>query len=40
MRKLGADAGGDRSQTVEAVDQVIPEVKSEGWRFDRPARRG
>ncbi|WP_461188515.1 polysaccharide deacetylase family protein [Arthrobacter sp. Z4-13] len=34
------DGGGDRSQTVEAVDQIIPELKSEGWRFDRPARRG
>lgn len=34
------DGGGDRSQTVEAVDQIIPELKSDGWRFDRPARRG
>lgn len=34
------DGGGDRSQTVEAVDQIIPELKSEGWRFDMPARRG
>lgn len=34
------DGGGDRSQTVEAVDQIIPELKSEGWRFDKPARRG
>ena len=34
------DGGGDRSQTVEAVDQIIPELKSGGWRFDRPARRG
>ncbi|TLM83323.1 polysaccharide deacetylase family protein [Pseudarthrobacter sp. NamE2] len=34
------DGGGDRTQTVEAVDQVIPELKSEGWKFDRPARRG
>lgn len=34
------DGGGDRSQTVEAVDEIIPELKSVGWRFDRPARRG
>ncbi|MBX7443311.1 MULTISPECIES: polysaccharide deacetylase family protein [unclassified Arthrobacter] len=34
------DGGGDRTQTIEAVDQIIPELKSEGWRFDRPARRG
>lgn len=34
------DGGGDRSQTVEAVDQIIPELKSEGRRFDKPAGRG
>ena len=34
------DGGGDRSQTVEAVDQVIPLLKADGWRFDKPARRG
>ncbi|MDQ0771222.1 peptidoglycan/xylan/chitin deacetylase (PgdA/CDA1 family) [Pseudarthrobacter defluvii] len=34
------DGGGDRTQTVEAVDQIIPELRSEGWRFDKPARRG
>lgn len=34
------DGGGDRTQTVEAVDQIIPELKSQGWRFDKPARRG
>lgn len=34
------DGGGDRSQTVEAVDQIIPELTSGGWRFDKPARRG
>ena len=34
------DGGGDRSQTVDAVDQIIPELRSEGWRFDKPARRG
>lgn len=34
------DGGGDRTQTVEAVDQVIPVLKAEGWKFDRPARRG
>lgn len=34
------DGGGDRTQTVEAVDQVVPELKSEGWKFEKPARRG
>jgi peptidoglycan/xylan/chitin deacetylase (PgdA/CDA1 family) len=34
------DGGGDRSQTVEAVDRVIPRLRAEGWRFDKPARRG
>ena len=34
------DGGGDRSQTVEAVDRIIPMLKAEDWRFDRPARRG
>ncbi|TLM71670.1 polysaccharide deacetylase family protein [Pseudarthrobacter sp. NamB4] len=34
------DGGGDRTQTVEAVDEVIPQLKAEGWKFDRPARRG
>ncbi|WP_329110260.1 polysaccharide deacetylase family protein [Micromonospora sp. NBC_01699] len=30
------DGGGDRSQTVDAVDQAIPILKSEGWRFTLP----
>ncbi|MDA0566027.1 polysaccharide deacetylase family protein [Streptomonospora sp. S1-112] len=34
------DGGGDRSQTVEAVDQVIPRLRAEGWHFTGPARRG
>ncbi|GJF33544.1 hypothetical protein KNE206_62440 [Kitasatospora sp. NE20-6] len=34
------DGGGDRSQTVEAVDRVIPVLRAAGWRFDQPARRG
>ena len=34
------DGGGDRSQTVEAVDQVIPELRAQGWRFTLPQRRG
>jgi peptidoglycan/xylan/chitin deacetylase (PgdA/CDA1 family) len=34
------DGGGDRSQTVEAVDRIIPELRSEGWRFTLPRRRG
>ncbi|MEE1939959.1 polysaccharide deacetylase family protein [Streptomyces sp. TRM 70361] len=33
------DGGGDRSQTVEAVDRVVPQLRDEGWRFTRPARR-
>ncbi|MCY9786582.1 polysaccharide deacetylase family protein [Nocardiopsis sp. EMB25] len=31
------DGGGDRSQTVAAVDQLVPEMESQGWRFTRPA---
>ncbi|WP_078900611.1 polysaccharide deacetylase family protein [Streptomyces sp. SBT349] len=31
------DGGGDRSATVTAVDRVIPEFQSQGWRFDLPA---
>ncbi|MFJ6217174.1 polysaccharide deacetylase family protein [Streptomyces sp. NPDC092296] len=31
------DGGGDRSQTVEAVDRVIPMLRARGWRFDLPA---
>ncbi len=31
------DGGGDRSQTVSAVEQIIPELTADGWRFDRPA---
>lgn len=34
------DGGGDRSQTVEAVARVVPELRSAGWRFTLPARRG
>ncbi|GCD98530.1 polysaccharide deacetylase family protein [Embleya hyalina] len=32
------DAGGDRQQTVDAVDRLIPEFKAKGWNFDLPAR--
>jgi peptidoglycan/xylan/chitin deacetylase (PgdA/CDA1 family) len=32
------DGGGDRSQTVDAVDRVIPALRAEGWRLDRPAK--
>ncbi|WP_206320897.1 polysaccharide deacetylase family protein [Streptomyces zingiberis] len=32
------DGGGDRSQTVTAVDRVIPEFRNRGWSFDLPAR--
>ncbi|WP_232832244.1 polysaccharide deacetylase family protein [Nocardiopsis sp. FIRDI 009] len=31
------DGGGDRSQTVAAVDRLVPEMESAGWRFTRPA---
>lgn len=34
------DGGGDRSQTVEAVDRIIPELRAQGWRFTLPLRRG
>ncbi|XVQ86140.1 polysaccharide deacetylase family protein [Microbispora siamensis] len=34
------DGGGDRSQTVAAVDAVIPALRSEGWHLSLPARRG
>ncbi|GAB2632754.1 chitooligosaccharide deacetylase NodB [Streptomyces capparidis] len=34
------DGGGDRGQTVEAVDRIIPVYRGRGWRFDLPARRG
>lgn len=33
------DGGGDRSQTVGAVEQIIPAFKADGWRFALPARR-
>lgn len=34
------DGGGDRSQTVDAVDRIIPAFKADGWRFVLPDRRG
>jgi peptidoglycan/xylan/chitin deacetylase (PgdA/CDA1 family) len=34
------DGGGDRSQTVEAVDRIIPELRAQGWQFTLPLRRG
>jgi peptidoglycan/xylan/chitin deacetylase (PgdA/CDA1 family) len=34
------DGGGDRSQTVEAVDRIVPELRADGWRFTLPRRRG
>jgi peptidoglycan/xylan/chitin deacetylase (PgdA/CDA1 family) len=34
------DGGGDRSQTVAAVGQIIPEIRAEGWRLTLPLRRG
>jgi peptidoglycan-N-acetylglucosamine deacetylase len=34
------DGGGDRIQTIEAVASVVPQLRSQGWRFTLPARRG
>jgi peptidoglycan-N-acetylglucosamine deacetylase len=34
------DGGGDRTQTVAAVDRIIPWYQDQGWRFDLPAKRG
>jgi peptidoglycan/xylan/chitin deacetylase (PgdA/CDA1 family) len=34
------DGLGDRSQTVQAVDQVIPQWKARGWTFTLPAGPG
>ncbi|GAA3747849.1 polysaccharide deacetylase family protein [Salinactinospora qingdaonensis] len=34
------DGGGDRSQTVDAVARIIPELRSQGWYFTHPAWRG
>ena len=34
------DGGGDRSQTVAAVERIIPELRAQGWRFTLPRRRG
>ncbi|MFD9889040.1 bifunctional polysaccharide deacetylase/glycosyltransferase family 2 protein [Amycolatopsis sp. NPDC059027] len=28
------DAGGDRSETVAALDRLVPELSGAGWRFD------
>ncbi|MEH1014383.1 hypothetical protein V6U90_14880 [Micromonospora sp. CPCC 206060] len=33
------DGGGDRSQTVEAVDRVVPILRAERWRFTLPRKR-
>jgi peptidoglycan/xylan/chitin deacetylase (PgdA/CDA1 family) len=30
------DGGGDRSQTVEMVDRIIPMLRAQGWRFTLP----
>jgi peptidoglycan-N-acetylglucosamine deacetylase len=32
------DGPNERGQTVDAVARLIPELRAEGWRFDRPAR--
>ncbi|MBY8881793.1 polysaccharide deacetylase family protein [Actinacidiphila acidipaludis] len=33
------DGGGDRGQTVAAVDRLIPRLAAHGWHFTTPARR-
>lgn len=33
------DGGGDRTQTVEAVAELLPRLTARGWRFTGPARR-
>lgn len=30
------DAGGDRSQTVQALDRLLPQLREEGWTFVFP----
>lgn len=32
------DGGGDRGQTVEAVDRIVPVLRAHRWRFTLPAR--
>lgn len=32
------DGGGDRSQTVNAVEALLPRLAARGWRFTGPAR--
>ncbi|BCL17574.1 polysaccharide deacetylase family protein [Micromonospora sagamiensis] len=32
------DGGGDRGQTVDAVDRVVPVLRARRWRFTLPAR--
>lgn len=34
------DGGGERGQTVAAVDRIIPVLRAEGWRLTLPRRRG
>jgi peptidoglycan-N-acetylglucosamine deacetylase len=34
------DGGGDRTQTIEAVAEVTPRLRADGWRITVPARRG
>ena len=33
------DAGGDRSQTVAALDRLIPQLQAQGYRFTTPGPR-
>ncbi|MEU8191963.1 polysaccharide deacetylase family protein, partial [Micromonospora carbonacea] len=32
------DGGGDRGQTVDAVERVVPALAAQGWRFALPRR--
>lgn len=32
------DGGGDRTQTVDAVERLLPRLRSDGWSFTLPAR--
>ena len=34
------DGGGDRSQTVQAVNRIIPQLRAQKYRFTLPERRG
>jgi peptidoglycan/xylan/chitin deacetylase (PgdA/CDA1 family) len=31
------DGGGDRTQTVDAVERLLPRLRADGWTFTLPA---